>query len=135
MNDAGIKIIPCSYGAYRFYLFGRNTGFQGVQEYLYIAWVFCVEQQLCFIINDFKHFSRLVCPKDQLKIFIGSTDNVSIIDIFNDPVYVVVTLISFFGKYVFYSVTFIASAFIYFDLNEQKYKTGMNERIDNLGKY
>lgn len=55
--------------------------------------------------------------------------------IMNDPVYALVTLISFFGKYIFYSVSFIASAFIYFDLNEQKYKTGMNERIDNLGRF
>lgn len=54
--------------------------------------------------------------------------------ILRDPIYVAVTVVSFFGKYIFYSISFVASAFIYFDLNEQKFKTGMNERIDNLGR-
>ncbi len=63
------------------------------------------------------------------------TDSGEVVNFFKDPFYVVVTLISFFGKYIFYSVSFVASAFIYFDLNEQKFKTGMNERIDNLGRY
>lgn len=56
-------------------------------------------------------------------------------NIFSDPVYVVVQLIGVFGRYIFYSISFIASAFIYFDLNEQKNATGMNERIDNLGNF
>lgn len=56
-------------------------------------------------------------------------------NILSDPIAVAVTLLSVFGRYIFYSISFIAAAFIYFDLNEQKYRTGMNERIDNLGKY
>ena len=66
-------------------------------------------------------------------IFVDSNASESL-GILRDPLYIAVTVVSFFGKYIFYSISFIASAFIYFDLNEQKYKTGMNERIDNLGR-
>jgi len=66
-------------------------------------------------------------------VFLDNGDPTAVADLLTDPINIVLNVISYIGQFLFYSVTFIASAFIYFDLNEQKYGTGTGERIDNLG--
>ncbi len=53
---------------------------------------------------------------------------------FFDWVYLVLNLISSVAQYLLYTIMVIATAFIYFSLNEQKNFTGTMENIDNLGK-
>ncbi|MFK5957761.1 MAG: hypothetical protein QM495_02710 [Lutibacter sp.] len=67
-------------------------------------------------------------------VSITNEDPTAILGILEDPIYLVLNLIAYFGKFLFYSVTLVSSAFIYFDLNEQKNLTGTFEKIDNLGR-
>ncbi|WP_299527241.1 hypothetical protein [uncultured Lutibacter sp.] len=60
-------------------------------------------------------------------------DPTAILGILEDPIYLMLNLFAYFGKFLFYSVTLVASAFIYFDLNEQKNFTGTFEKIESLG--
>ena len=64
----------------------------------------------------------------------SNEDPTAILGILEDPIYLILNLIAYFGKFLFYSVTLIASAFIYFDLNEQKNLTGTYEKIESLGE-
>ncbi len=60
-------------------------------------------------------------------------DPTAIFGLFEDPIYLILNLIAYLGKFLFYSVTLVSSAFIYFDLNEQKNFTGTFEKIESLG--
>ncbi|NOR27399.1 MAG: hypothetical protein GQ540_02605 [Lutibacter sp.] len=60
-------------------------------------------------------------------------DPTAILGILEDPIYLVLNLLAYLGKFLFYSVTLVSSAFIYFDLNEQKNFTGTFEKIENIG--
>jgi hypothetical protein len=66
-------------------------------------------------------------------IVLQENDPTAVFDIFDDPIYLGLTAFAYIGKFLLYSVTLISSAFIYFDLNEQKNLTGTFERIENLG--
>lgn len=50
-----------------------------------------------------------------------------------DWVFIALNTISSAAQYALYVITAIASAFIYFNLNERKYATGALEQIDSLG--
>jgi len=67
-------------------------------------------------------------------VSVSNEDPTAILGILEDPIYLILNLIAYFGKFLFYSVTLIASAFIYFDLNEQKNLTGTYEKIESLGE-
>jgi len=60
-------------------------------------------------------------------------DPTAILGILEDPIYLALNLLAYLGKFLFYSVSLVSSAFIYFDLNEQKNLTGTFEKIDSLG--
>lgn len=66
-------------------------------------------------------------------IFSGEFDAESI-NAFTDPIYLLLNLIQQVVQFLMRVVFLIASAFIYFNLNEKKNFTGTFERIDNLGK-
>lgn len=61
-------------------------------------------------------------------------DPTAITSVFSDPIYVIFTLISYIGRFLFYAVTLVSTVLIYFDINEQKYASGTIEQIDRLGK-
>jgi len=65
---------------------------------------------------------------------IGEEDPTGVFNLFKDPIYIVLNVLSYVGKYIFSSITLIASVFIYYDLNEQKNATGTIEKIDGLGQ-
>lgn len=69
----------------------------------------------------------------KMGVTITNEDPTAVLEILDDPIYLVLNLISYLGKFLFYSITLVSSAFIYFDLNEQKNYTGTFERIDSLG--
>lgn len=51
-----------------------------------------------------------------------------------DWVYLTLTIIASAIQYLLYAITPIGVAFVYYNLNEQKYFTGAYESIENLGK-
>lgn len=66
-------------------------------------------------------------------VSIGTDDPSAIFSLFSDPIYIVLEVISYLGRFLFYAVTLIASIFIYFDINEQKNASGTIAQIDSLG--
>lgn len=64
---------------------------------------------------------------------ISTNDPSAMADAFKDPIYLALNGISYIAQFILYAVTLITSVFLYFDIAEQKYGTGTNEKIDNLG--
>ena len=51
-----------------------------------------------------------------------------------DPVYILLNLMAYMIQFILQTVSLVAAAFIFFNLNEKKNFTGTMERIQNLGK-
>lgn len=64
---------------------------------------------------------------------ISTNDPAGMAESFKDPIYLALNGISYIGQFILYAVTLITNVFLYFDIAEQKYGTGTNEKIDNLG--
>jgi len=65
---------------------------------------------------------------------IGKEDPTAFIGFFSDPIYLLLTVFSYAGRFLMTVITVIAIVLIYFDLNEQKFQSGTIETIENLGK-
>ncbi len=63
-------------------------------------------------------------------IAVGGTADLSEIV---DWIYILLSLIAYIARYVFYVLMIICSTFIFFNLNEKKNKTGAYEAIESLG--
>ncbi|KAB1153635.1 hypothetical protein F7018_16335 [Tenacibaculum aiptasiae] len=70
----------------------------------------------------------------QVGIGIRDQDPTQIFNIFMDPIFLILTIVAYIGRFFFYSITLITNVFIYFDINEQKNLTGTIEKIDGLGQ-
>ena len=70
----------------------------------------------------------------KMGIFSGEVDAEGMLDIFKDPVYILLNIVATIGKFLLNLISVIAGVFIYFNLNEKKNFTGTYERIENLGK-
>lgn len=70
----------------------------------------------------------------KMGVFSGELDAESIFDIFSDPIYILLNVISTLGQFLLNLISVIASVFIYFNLNEKKNFTGTYERIEGLGQ-
>ena len=64
---------------------------------------------------------------------IGKNDPTAFAGIITDPIYVILNVISYAGRFLLSAVTIISTAFVYFDLNEQKFQSGTIETIESLG--
>jgi len=64
---------------------------------------------------------------------ISQEDPTAMLGLFSDPVYLGLTALSYVGQFLLSSITLISTVFIYYDLNEQKNRTGTFETIDSLG--
>lgn len=71
----------------------------------------------------------------KLATTITKEDPMAVKGIFSDPIYLVLTIFSYAGRFLMTVITVIAIVLIYFDLNEQKYQSGTIETIDNLGNH
>lgn len=69
----------------------------------------------------------------KMGIIPGAMDLNEPAEIFVDPIYWMLNLLSYAFQYLLNFVTIIASAFIYFNLNERKNFTGTFETINNIG--
>ena len=70
----------------------------------------------------------------KMGIFSGEVDAEGMTDIFKDPIYILLNVISTVAQFLLNLISIIAGAFIYFNLNEKKNFTGTYERIENLGE-
>ena len=70
----------------------------------------------------------------KMGIFSGEIDAEGVMDIFKDPIYILLNVIGTVAQFLLNLISIIAGAFIYFNLNEKKNFTGTYERIENLGK-
>lgn len=70
----------------------------------------------------------------QMGVFSGSQDPTMVFNLFKDPIFLILTIIAYIGRFMFYAITLITNVFIYFDINEQKNLTGTIEKIDSLGQ-
>lgn len=70
----------------------------------------------------------------RMGIFSGEIDAEGMMDIFKDPIYILLNVISTLAKFLLNLISIIAGVFIYFNLNEKKNFTGTYERIDSLGE-
>ncbi|MBS9463735.1 hypothetical protein KIM67_15050 [Flagellimonas sp. 389] len=69
----------------------------------------------------------------KMGIFSGEMDAESF-GIFNDPIYLLLNIISTLVRFLMNIILLVTTSFIFFNLNELKNFTGTYERIDNLGK-
>lgn len=71
-----------------------------------------------------------------IKMMSGITENdpTKVFSVLSDPFYIVMTVISYVGRFLFYAVSIVSTVLIFFDINEQKYALGTIEKIDSLGK-
>ncbi|WP_428742735.1 hypothetical protein [Tenacibaculum sp.] len=69
----------------------------------------------------------------KMSIFIGD-DPMIAINVYKDPIYLFLNIVSIAGQLMFYSITLITNVFLYFDINEKKNLTGTIERIDSIGQ-
>ncbi len=70
----------------------------------------------------------------KMGIFSGEVDAEGMLDMFKDPVYILLNIVGTIGQFLLNLISVIAGVFIYFNLNEKKNFTGTYERIENLGK-
>lgn len=70
----------------------------------------------------------------KMGIFSGEMDAETVVDIFKDPIYLLLNIISAVAQFLLNLISVVAGAFIYFNLNEKKNFTGTYEKIQNLGE-
>jgi hypothetical protein len=70
----------------------------------------------------------------RIGIFSGEIDAEGMMDMFKDPIYILLNVISTLAQFLLNLISIIAGVFIYFNLNEKKNFTGTYERIDSLGE-
>ena len=70
----------------------------------------------------------------KMGILSGEMDAESMMDIFKDPIYLLLNMISTLAQFLLNLISVVAGAFIYFNLNEKKNFTGTYERIQDLGE-
>ncbi|PIE49413.1 MAG: hypothetical protein CSA39_02750 [Flavobacteriales bacterium] len=70
----------------------------------------------------------------KMGLSLSNEDPTAIGGLFEDPVYLILNVLSYAFQFVLYSVSIIAISFVYFDLNEQKHQTGTYEKIENIGQ-
>ena len=70
----------------------------------------------------------------KMGILSGEVDAESMTNIFQDPVFLILNMISTLAQFLLNLISVIAGAFIYFNLNEKKNFTGTYERIQDLGE-
>ena len=69
----------------------------------------------------------------KMGIFSGSI-NIADYNVFSDPIYILLNVLSTLFSLFLNLIFIVASAFIYFHLNEKRNFTGTYERISNIGK-
>ncbi|MFK5889976.1 MAG: hypothetical protein QM486_04520 [Flavobacteriaceae bacterium] len=64
---------------------------------------------------------------------IKDNDPTAMTGLMSDPIYLILTIISYAGRFLLSAISIVATVFVYFDLNEQKFHSGTIETIESLG--
>lgn len=70
----------------------------------------------------------------KMGILTGEIDAEGIMDVFKDPIYILLNIIGTVAQFLLNIISIVAGVFIYFNLNERKNFTGTYERIQRLGE-
>ena len=70
----------------------------------------------------------------KMGILTGEIDAEGIMDVFKDPIYILLNIIGTIAQFLLNIISIVAGVFIYFNLNERKNFTGTYERIQRLGE-
>ncbi|MFX0557646.1 hypothetical protein ACOCEA_12670 [Maribacter sp. CXY002] len=70
----------------------------------------------------------------KMGIFSGEMDAENMMGTVQDPIYIVLNIISTLGQFILNLISIIGAVFVYFNLNEKKNFTGTYEQIESLGK-
>lgn len=70
----------------------------------------------------------------KMGILTGEIDAEGILDVFKDPIYILLNIIGTVAQFLLNIISIVAGVFIYFNLNERKNFTGTYERIQRLGE-
>lgn len=85
-----------------------------------LGYVFSIPQ---IIYQLFKTFTML-----------DDNDPTAVFSLFSDPIYLVLLIVGYVGKFFLYAVSQVTNVFIYFDIDEQENATGTINTIDSIGQ-
>lgn len=89
---------------------------------------------LVYILSMIFSIPALIYQMVQMFTSVGQEDPTAVLSLFKDPIYLLLNMLSYLGRFILSSITLISSVLIYYDLNEQKNLTGTIEKIDRLGQ-
>lgn len=88
---------------------------------------------LMYILSLTFAIPTLIYTYAKMGIFSGEVD-VANMDLFTDPIYILLNILATLFQLLLNLILVVASALLYFHLNEKKNFTGTYERISNIGK-
>ncbi|WP_456376206.1 hypothetical protein [Lutibacter sp.] len=95
--------------------------------------VLIVVWMLLMVLGQAFSVPALIYQFVKMGTMVQNEDPTAIFEIFKDPIYLMLNVVSYVFQFVLYSIPLISTVFIYFDLNEQKNFTGTFEKIESLG--
>lgn len=88
---------------------------------LIVVWLIIIGINMVFSVPTF------IYQFVKIGSFVGQSEPTAVFEIFKDPVYISLYIVSYIIQFLLYSIPLIAVSFIYFDLKNQK-----SEEINNL---
>jgi len=95
--------------------------------------VLIVVWMLLMVIGQAFSIPALIYQFVKMGTMMQNDDPTAVFEIFKDPIYLMLNVVSYVFQFILYSIPLISTVFIYFDLNEQKNFSGTFEKIENLG--
>lgn len=89
---------------------------------------------LLYVLNLVFAIPTLIYTYAKMGIFSGEIDPANIDSMFKDPIYILLNVLSTLFQLVLNLIFVVASALLYFHLNEKKNFTGTYEQINTIGK-
>lgn len=86
------------------------------------------------VLNYISQVPATIYQLVKMGISLGSQDPTQVFSLFKDPVYLSLLVISYLIRFFLYTISLIATVFVFFDINEQKNASGSIEMIDSIGK-
>ena len=88
---------------------------------------------LIFITNFIINIPITYYQFGNLGFDIFSSDTTEVVDIFSDPVYLILQVVTYIVQFIFYIIQLVATVFIYFDISERKNPSSLKSDIDMIG--
>ena len=85
------------------------------------------------VLNYITQVPAMIYQLIQIGTSAFDSDPTEMMNLFKDPIYLVLLTFSYFIKFLFYTITLLVTIFIFFDINEQKNNSGAIDKIDAIG--